>query len=155
MGHRDLLVTRTYLRQTPNARVCPREASAGRLSSRSIIVSIRLSERLKVALNSKGRGLRKTRDLINPAFLSEEVGGGKHRTKPDAAHTIRHDSAPRGKCPNRAMAPGPPAFSFRAELPIIRSYVYLAEMRQTAASYPRTPRCRSILRAGCLLPHRF
>src|ERR1039457_2139234 len=33
MGHRDLLVTRTYLRQTPNARVCPREASAGRLSS--------------------------------------------------------------------------------------------------------------------------
>src|ERR1017187_3229562 len=39
MGHRDLLVTRTYLRQTPNARVCPREASAGRLSSRPDIGS--------------------------------------------------------------------------------------------------------------------
>src|ERR1035437_6811905 len=37
MGHRDLLVTRTYLRQTPNARVCPREASAGRLSSSGVI----------------------------------------------------------------------------------------------------------------------
>src|ERR1017187_3700700 len=37
MGHRDLLVTRTYLRQTPNARVCPREASAGRLSSSRLI----------------------------------------------------------------------------------------------------------------------
>src|ERR1035437_7532285 len=38
MGHRDLLVTRTYLRQTPNARVCPREASAGRLSSSRFFV---------------------------------------------------------------------------------------------------------------------
>src|ERR1035437_5546876 len=38
MGHRDLLVTRTYLRQTPNARVCPREASAGRLSSSGVLV---------------------------------------------------------------------------------------------------------------------
>src|ERR1017187_1005687 len=38
MGHRDLLVTRTYLRQTPNARVCPREASAGRLSSSGVRV---------------------------------------------------------------------------------------------------------------------
>src|ERR1019366_6003043 len=36
MGHRDLLVTRTYLRQTPNARVCPREESAGRLSSSGV-----------------------------------------------------------------------------------------------------------------------
>src|ERR1017187_7816016 len=36
MGHRDLLVTRTYLRQTPNARVCSREASAGRLSSSGV-----------------------------------------------------------------------------------------------------------------------
>src|ERR1035441_6347381 len=38
MGHRDLLVPRTYLRQTPNARVCPREASAGRLSSSGVSV---------------------------------------------------------------------------------------------------------------------
>src|ERR1035438_10285903 len=33
MGHRDLLVTRTYRQPTPNARPAAREASAVRLSS--------------------------------------------------------------------------------------------------------------------------
>ena len=38
MGHRDLLVTRTYLRTVPNARDDAREASAVRLSSSGVTV---------------------------------------------------------------------------------------------------------------------
>src|SRR5258705_6878526 len=38
LGHRDLLVTQTYRHRIPNARPCPREASAVRLSSSGVRV---------------------------------------------------------------------------------------------------------------------